>query len=218
MSGRKTHEISDTYGAFLTIIDDDESFRTATERMLRAHGFKNVAVFPGAESFLESYRLLATTCLILDEQMPGMSGLDLQARLTGGGYRVPIVFITGSHDASKRDRALQGGAVAYLPKPFAEEALLDAIRVALALPRESTVVTAGEQSRADNDLQPDSAARTLTSPDGRVFKALSELRDYAARQEDVRNLSRLVIEINRLLDIVQARLGELEGVRRREND
>jgi FixJ family two-component response regulator len=218
MSRRKSHEISEMHGALLTVIDDDESIRTSTERMLRSHGFKNVAVFPRAESFLQSYRLLATDCLILDEQMPGMSGLELQAHLTAAGYRMPIIFITGSHDASKRDRALQGGAVAYLPKPFTAEALLAAIRVALDGTRESTVVTAGEQSRAENDLQPESAVATHTSPHGPVSKALSELREYAAREEDGRNLSRLVIEINILLDIVQSRLGELEDARRRETD
>jgi FixJ family two-component response regulator len=90
-----------------------------------------VKVFASAEEFLTSDRLPDTDCLILDVRMPGMNGLELQRRLAASHMSIPVIFITAHGDEETRVRALNGGAVEYLLKPFSEEALLNAIDAAL---------------------------------------------------------------------------------------
>ena len=111
-------------------MDDDESVRDAVSSLLRSVGYK-CAVFPSAEVFLDSGYLCRTDCIVLDVRMPGMSGPDLQRRLREMNGSHPIVFITGHADDLARERVLQEGAVACLSKPFSDEALLGAIRLAL---------------------------------------------------------------------------------------
>src|SRR5438876_553967 len=82
---------------------------------------------------LKSSRLQEVSCLVLDVQLPGMSGLQLQSHLAERGYRIPIIFITASPNEGTRARALDAGAVDFLPKPFTEQALLKGIRSALGL-------------------------------------------------------------------------------------
>jgi FixJ family two-component response regulator len=114
----------------ISVVDDDESVRESLSGLIRSVGF-GVMVFASAEEFLGSTRLLDTDCLILDVRMPGMSGIDLQRQLAGGPMSIPVVFITAHGDEEARVRALNGGAVDYLLKPFSEEALLKAIDTAL---------------------------------------------------------------------------------------
>ena len=116
--------------ALISIVDDDESIREAIQSLLRSVGFK-VETFASAEQFLQSDQIENTACLILDVRMPGMSGLELQRRLKATQCRIPIVFVTAHGDEEARSRALQEGAVEFLLKPFSEEALLNAIQVAL---------------------------------------------------------------------------------------
>ena len=92
-----------------------------------------VELFRSAEEFLKSSRLQEVSCLVLDVQLPGMSGLQLQRHLAERGYRIPIIFITASPHEGTRARALNAGAVDFLPKPFTEQALLKGIRSALGL-------------------------------------------------------------------------------------
>ena len=112
------------------IVDDDESVRRAARRLIKSFGFA-VETFASAEDFLTSGRLSQTACLVLDVQMPGLNGLELQSRLVSGGHQVPIVFITAFSDESARDQALEAGALGYLVKPFEETDLLNAINLAL---------------------------------------------------------------------------------------
>jgi FixJ family two-component response regulator len=112
------------------IVDDDESVRRAARRLIKSFGFA-VETFASAEDFLTSGRLPQTACLVLDVQMPGLNGLELQSRLICEGHQVPIVFITAFSDESARDQALESGALGYLVKPFEETDLLDAINRAL---------------------------------------------------------------------------------------
>ncbi len=116
--------------ALISIVDDDESIREAIQSLLRSVGFK-AKTFASAEQFLQSDQIENTACLILDVRMPGMSGLELQRRLIATQCRIPIVFVTAHGDEEARSRALQEGAVEFLLKPFSEEALLNAIQVAL---------------------------------------------------------------------------------------
>ena len=114
----------------ISVVDDDDSVRESLSGLIRSVGF-GVRVFASAEEFLTSDRLPDTDCLILDVRMPGMNGLELQRRLATNHSAIPIIFITAHGDEETRVRALNGGAVEYLLKPFSEEALLNAIDAAL---------------------------------------------------------------------------------------
>ena len=114
----------------ISIVDDDDSLRNSLNNLIRSVGFRAQG-FSSAEAFLNSSELHDTACLILDVRMPGMSGLDLQRQLVAANSPIPIVFITSHGDDDTRARALEAGAVAFLYKPFREEALLKAIDSAL---------------------------------------------------------------------------------------
>src|SRR5258705_13014397 len=96
----------------ISIVDDDESVRAAIGGMVESFGF-TVGTFGSADEFLKSNHLHNTACLILDIQMPGMSGLELHHRLINCGRRIPTMFVTAFPDPRARDRALQAGAVCY---------------------------------------------------------------------------------------------------------
>jgi FixJ family two-component response regulator len=114
----------------IPVIDDDESVRRTTTRLIESFGFRSAA-FESAEKFLSSGQLDDASCLIVDLQMPGMNGLQLQSQLAMAGCRVPVIFITAYDDKESRRRAMQAGAIAFLGKPFSDEQLLQGIRLAL---------------------------------------------------------------------------------------
>jgi len=114
----------------ISVVDDDESIRRTTTLLIESFGFR-AAAFESAESLLRSGQLHDTSCLIVDVQMPGLNGLQLQSQLAGAGCRIPIIFITAYDDKESRRRAMQAGAVAFLGKPFSDEQLLQTIRSAL---------------------------------------------------------------------------------------
>jgi len=118
-------------GPHIAIVDDDELVRSAVQGLLEQAGFAT-RVFPSAEEFLESGEPDRCACLIADIRMPGMSGLDLQARLNAKRIRIPIIFITAHGDEHMRLQALRSGAVEFMAKPFDDEALLGTVRAALA--------------------------------------------------------------------------------------
>jgi len=106
----------------IAIVDDDEGVCQATKSLLRSLGHR-VTTFTTAEEFLKSGQLPEISCLITDVQMPGMSGIELQAHLKAEGQRTPIIVITAFPDDRVRDRAMQNGACGFLTKPFSQEAL-----------------------------------------------------------------------------------------------
>ncbi|HTR25322.1 MAG TPA: response regulator [Terriglobales bacterium] len=114
----------------IAIVDDDESVQSALQDLIEADGF-SARCFGSAEQFLESGLQPKVACLITDIRMPGMSGLDLQARLKADGYKTPIIFITAHGDAKVRIQAMREGAVEFLMKPFDDQVLLDRVRTAL---------------------------------------------------------------------------------------
>jgi FixJ family two-component response regulator len=116
----------------ISVVDDDDSVRESLRGLLRSVRF-GVEVFASAEEFLGSDRLSETDCLILDVRMQGMNGLELQRRLLSIRPGMPVIFISAHGDDELRSRALRGGAVEYLLKPFSEEALLNAVQKALSL-------------------------------------------------------------------------------------
>jgi FixJ family two-component response regulator len=117
-------------GNLISLVDDDESIRRTTTLLIQSFGFQ-AAAFESAESFLKSGQLHETSCLIVDVQMPGMNGLQLQSHLAAAGCGIPIIFITAYESKDSRQRAMQAGAAAFLGKPFSDEQLLQIIRSAL---------------------------------------------------------------------------------------
>src|SRR3979490_773237 len=115
----------------IAILDDDDSMRTALQGLLKAAGLPAQA-FASAEEFLQSGQQHHSACLIADIRMPGMSGLELQARLNDEKISIPTIFITAHGDSRMRMQALRAGAVEFLAKPFDDEVLLDSVRAALA--------------------------------------------------------------------------------------
>jgi FixJ family two-component response regulator len=112
------------------VIDDDPSVRRALERQLRTAGFR-VETFESAQDYVARAPKAAIACIVTDVRMPGMSGLDLQDSLAQAGRALPMVFITGHGDIPTTVRAMKGGAVNFLPKPFAEREILAAVAEAL---------------------------------------------------------------------------------------
>ena len=122
--GQDTHLIA--------IVDDDKSVQSALQDLVEADGF-SARTFGSAEEFLESGLQRKVACLITDIRMPGMSGLDLQAKLKADGQKTPIIFITAHGDARVRIQAMREGAVEFLMKPFDDQVLLSRLHAALEM-------------------------------------------------------------------------------------
>ena len=118
-------------GPVISIVEDDAAVRAATENLVKALGF-DVYTFASAVEFLQSHRMAATVCLISDVQMPNMSGIELQANLADRGFGIPTIFMTAFPDESVKRRAMDAGAVGFLPKPFTASALIQCIRDAIS--------------------------------------------------------------------------------------
>jgi FixJ family two-component response regulator len=118
------------------IVDDDLSVRKATERLLRSVDLK-VESFSSANEFLKRTPYEGPSCLVLDVRMPGLSGLDLQAELARAKRDLSIVFITGHGSIPMSVQAIKAGAVDFLEKPFEEQALLDAVQLAIQKNRQA---------------------------------------------------------------------------------
>jgi FixJ family two-component response regulator len=114
----------------VAIVDDDDLMRSALQGLLKSVGLP-AQTFASSEEFLKSGQQHQTACLIADIRMPGMSGLDLQAKLIAERCRIPTIFITAHGDEKMRMQALRAGAVEFLAKPFDDEALLESVRAAL---------------------------------------------------------------------------------------
>lgn len=116
----------------VAVVDDDESVRESLPDLIREFGFAAHA-FSSAEQFLASDIVSQTKCLVLDIAMPGMSGLDLQRQLKGRERAIPVIFITAQKEEALRTRAFEQGAAGFLPKPFSDTSLLEALKAALQL-------------------------------------------------------------------------------------
>ena len=130
-----------TTGGVVYVVDDDEAICTALTRLLKFVGL-DVVTFPTAQQFLDAPTARRPGCLILDVRLPGLGGLDLQARLGPMQRTLPIIFITGHGNVPTSVRAMKGGAIDFLQKPFDEEDLLAAVNRALALSREAVSANA----------------------------------------------------------------------------
>jgi FixJ family two-component response regulator len=116
--------------AIVFVVDDDPSIREAIESLLKLAGLR-VETFGTAQEFLRNERPDLPGCVVLDVELPGLSGLDLQRELAAHGIKLPIIFITGYGDIPMSVRAMKAGATEFLTKPFRDQDLLDAIQQAL---------------------------------------------------------------------------------------
>ena len=122
--------VTERKAKIVVVIDDDEPFRAALQRLLKSAGL-SVRSFASAEDFLNSGAQHESGCLIADIRMPGMSGLDLQAKLNAEVCPIPTIFITAHGDEKMRLQAMRGGAVKFFAKPFDAGILLESVREAL---------------------------------------------------------------------------------------
>jgi len=123
MTGKSTPQL-------VAIVDDDRSVQSALKDLMESAGL-SARCFGSAEEFLESDQRNQTASLVADIRMPGMSGLELQAKLNAEGSPIPIIFITAHGDAKMKMQAMKAGAVEFLSKPFDDDVLLEKVRAAL---------------------------------------------------------------------------------------
>jgi FixJ family two-component response regulator len=114
----------------IAIVDDDKSVQSALQDLVESEGLSTLC-FGSAEQFLDSGAQRNAACLIADIRMPGMSGLELQAKLRADRCRIPIIFITAHGDAKMQTQALREGALKFLAKPFDNTVLLEALHAAI---------------------------------------------------------------------------------------
>jgi len=114
---------------YVAIVEDDPAVLKALARLLRSRAFA-VTTFQSGQQFLASLPEPLPDCLILDLQMPGMTGLEIQHHLAGKGIRIPTIIITAHDEAGIRERCKSAGAIAYLAKPVPQAALFDALEAA----------------------------------------------------------------------------------------
>lgn len=143
------------------VVDDDPSVREAVGSLVRSAGLQ-VRTYASAQEFLTEPRPDVPSCLVLDVRLPGLSGLDLQSRMTELDLEIPIVFITGHGDVPTSVRAMKAGAIEFLMKPFADRDLLDAIASAIERHR------ATRRRRAEMDKL-HALYQTLTSRERQVM-------------------------------------------------
>lgn len=115
----------------ISIVDDDAAVRELTRHLVRSLGHELYA-FASGEEFLASTVLFDTDCLIVDMQMPGMSGIELQSRLISSGMELPVIFIAAAAESTGRERVLAAGAIGFLDKPYSDESLIERLDQALS--------------------------------------------------------------------------------------
>ena len=125
------HNVNSSAIPLICIVDDDASMADSTRFLLRSFGLRAEA-FLSAQDFQDSGLVQEARCLILDLRMPGIDGLELQRNLASTNRRVPIIFVSAHANDDERTEAIKGGAVDFLRKPFSEEALFNAIQLALS--------------------------------------------------------------------------------------
>lgn len=148
--------------ATVYLVDDDPAILKALERLIRAAGYR-IKTYERASDFLDSPLLKGPQCLVLDLQMPGLSGLDLQRELSRRGLKLPIVFLSGQGDIPKSVQAMKAGALDFLTKPVPDRRLLEAIRAATDRDK--------ERLKADRERESVRARiRTLSPREREVFR------------------------------------------------
>lgn len=192
------------------VVDDDASLREALGSLLRSAGFAP-ALFGSAQDFLAVQVPDAPCCLILDVQLPGLSGLDLQAELAAAHIQIPIVFISGHADVPSSVQAMKAGAVEFLTKPLQENALMQAVTAALERDRgrlEEARTISSERTRYATLTEREKEVMTLVAAGlmnkqiaaemGIAEKTVKIHRGHLTRKLAVRSIADLVRLADRL--------------------
>ncbi len=140
------------------VVDDDLSVREGVGRLIRSSGLK-VEAFASAQEFLTNWPSEALSCLVLDVQLPGISGLDLQQELRSRDAQIPIVFMTGYGDIPMSVRAMKAGAIEFLTKPFRDEDLLNAVNQAIKRGRQLDESKNKPTQKSNHTLKTNCAAK-----------------------------------------------------------
>ncbi len=127
---KSSHEPASAKEPIVFVIDDDESMRRALANLFQSVGLR-VEVFGSAPEMLQSKLPAVASCLVLDIRLPGLSGLDFQAEPAKANSHIPIIFMTGHGDIPITVRAMKGGAIDFLTKPFRDQDMLDAVVMAI---------------------------------------------------------------------------------------
>ena len=170
------------------IIDDDEQVRNALILLMESVGLA-IESYASAQDFLNNFDVAKAGCIILDVRMPGMSGLDLQARLTAEKIHPPIIIITGHGDVPMAVRAVTAGAVDFIEKPFNNQSMLDSVHKAI----EVDAVQRGESSRLQ-DIE--THYNTLTPREKEVLQSVIEGKRNKVIAYDL-NISQSTVEAHR---------------------
>jgi DNA-binding NtrC family response regulator len=172
---------------FVFVVDDDRSTRESLSNLLGSAGL-NVQTFASAQAFLTSPRPDAPSCLVLDVQLPGLSGLDLQQELAKVHCQIPIIFITGHGDIPMTVRAIKAGAIEFLTKPCRDEDLLNAVEQAITRSRQLALGTnqpAAEQPHTDDELRCDSRFSEIVGRSAALRRVLQAVETVAPTEATV---------------------------------
>ncbi|TCM16551.1 LuxR family two component transcriptional regulator [Novosphingobium sp. PhB165] len=196
------------------VVDDDPSIRVALDGLFRSVGY-TVRTFASASEFMASGSAQAAGCVILDVRLPGISGLDFQVQLAEAGVQMPVILMTGHGDIPMSVRGMKAGAVDFLPKPFREQDMLDAVTTALARDARQRAEQQGSQELRERYVQLSPREREVMGfvAQGRMNKQiawdleLSEItvkihRGNAMRKMGARNLADFVKMAEAVKDIL----------------
>ncbi len=175
-------------GSTVYIVDDDPAMRDSLRWLLDSVSLE-VKTFSDAKEFLDAYVPQSPGCLVLDVRMPGMSGMELQERLTSDGVSLPVIFITGHGDVPMAVRALRNGAVDFIEKPFSDQALLDRIQQAVEQHRRRIA-----EDRHHEDVK--TRMRTLSPREREVMGLVVSGKSNKSIAADL-NLSPKTVEVHR---------------------
>jgi FixJ family two-component response regulator len=170
------------------VVDDDAAMRAALDSLFRSVGY-DTHLFGSADEFMGSGRASNAGCLVLDIRLPGLSGLDFQERLSNAGVTMPVILMTGHGDIPMTVRGMKAGAVDFLPKPFREQDMLDAVAAALERDAEA-------RDRQDRDADLRSRAASLSARERQVMAAVAMGRMNKQIAFDL-GLSEVTIKIHR---------------------
>jgi FixJ family two-component response regulator len=162
---KSTSATADTGGAIVLVVEDDESVRRALSNLFQSVGLE-VQLFGSAADMLKSKIPATASCLVLDVRLPGLSGLDFQTELAKAKINIPIIFMSGHGDIPMTVRAMKGGAVDFLAKPFRDQDMLDAVGTAIERDRKRR-----ETEKVVSDLQ--TRFDTLTPREREIFAFVS---------------------------------------------
>jgi FixJ family two-component response regulator len=199
--------------AIVHIVDDDESLRRAVDSLCRSVGLET-RTYGSAQEFLDAKREDIAGCLVLDVRLPGVSGLDFQSQLAALGIHLPVILITGHGDIPMSVRAMKAGAVDFLPKPFRDQDLLDAVTAAIERDRKRRTVDGCANQLRDRflKLSPREQQVMMLVTTGKMNKqvagdlGLSEITVKIHRAAAMRKMgARTLADLVRMADTLKAK-------------